>query len=63
MNYNKWIRERSSKTKKWKLTENSFIVQCIPSTAEIRRWLRDRNTPRAVKGKLWAFLRNRQTSR
>jgi hypothetical protein len=31
-----------------------------PSTAELRRWLNDRATPRVVKNEIWSFLQYRR---
>lgn len=69
---NGWIRLRSKTTR---VRGHGFTrdadggvrpivsASCKPTTAEFRRWLRSKDTPRPVKGKLYAWLLYRRETR
>lgn len=38
------------------------VIVIKPSTAELRRWLRDKTTPRHIKNRIYTILRHRRAA-
>lgn len=55
----RWCRDRSKTTRR----HYGSVVSSHPTTAELRRWLRDPATPRGIKNHLYEWLNYRRSVR
>jgi hypothetical protein len=58
--YATWVAAHSTKTRRH---SGAFVFTARPSTAEMRRWLRDKATPRHIKLRLYSALQYRRHRR